>query len=329
MHLRCENWSRARSSHGAMRTAVGINWTPSCGLAFATVITLSEAPTAWTRTRCAKWLYDLKTADTFNHSRLILSLASSRYRLVWSAWQTSCQVRCDGRRLPRSRCANIAVVPPKGPVESGCCWFLHKSMYGTREASRRLCLCASCPYDVRPLGQVSRGPAAHKHVADFITLMVRSRVVRARPPPMQLARIATTRRTCCRTSRAAQASRRGLCTLPSTCHPCSLKRTGRSFTDWPGTCCNTQRNVGTKSTRAHTRNTGSTDGHRLSCRTHKHGSLCHAQSNDSVGTCCRHAKCVEQWRERVPRDREGRCVWHPDTPIASSGCTLASRHPVR
>ena len=40
--------------------------------------------------------------------------------------------------------------------------------------------------------------------------------------------------------------------------------------------------------------------------------------------------CVEQWREQVLRDREGRCLWHPDTPTAlPAWCTLASRHPVR
>ena len=78
MHLRCENWSRARSSHGAMRTAVGINWTPSCGLAFAQSSRCPKPDSVDLEPVCAKWLYDLKTADTFNHSRLILSLASSR-----------------------------------------------------------------------------------------------------------------------------------------------------------------------------------------------------------------------------------------------------------
>ena len=35
---------------------------------------------------------------------------------------------------PASR--KIAVIPPKGLVESGCCWFLQKAMFGVREASK-------------------------------------------------------------------------------------------------------------------------------------------------------------------------------------------------
>ena len=35
--------------------------------------------------------------------------------------------------------------------------------------------------------------------------------------------------------------------------------------------------------------------------------------------------CVDQWRERVLRDREGRCLWRPDTPTAlPAWCTCVS-----
>ena len=161
MHLRCENWSRARSSHGAMRTAVGINWTPSCGLAFAQSSRCPK-PDSVDSNRCVRSGFnDLKTADTFNHSRLILSLASSR--TVSSGQRGRLAARYDATvavfhvpAVPTSQWSRRRV-PWKAAAVGSCT----SPCTGTREASRRLCLCASCPYDVRPLGQVSRGPAAH------------------------------------------------------------------------------------------------------------------------------------------------------------------------
>ena len=107
----------------------------------------------------AKWLDDTKIVDgdlPAVRSRLVQFLYKGRrhpvhfsnqvfqtdlvigfitHRLGRSARQTRWQVRLVAF-FHALASGKIALVPPMGLVESGCCWFLQTAMYGTREASK-------------------------------------------------------------------------------------------------------------------------------------------------------------------------------------------------
>ena len=128
-----------------------------------TVITLCEAKQRGLKLVCAKWLDESKTVsgdptavrsslvatEINSYARedvsqstfpikcftLILSLASSRTDP--SGQHNRPVARYDVRVafLHDLAFGKIAVNPPKGLVESVCCWFLQKATYGTKAAS--------------------------------------------------------------------------------------------------------------------------------------------------------------------------------------------------
>ena len=128
------------------------------------VISLAEAKQRGLKLVHAKWLDDVKptTADPnavrsrlvatelntyaredvtqstppLKASRLVVSLAASKRDKKGQHSKLLGRYDVSVAFFHAPFTGEVAVIPPKGLVEEGCCWMLHKAMYGTRAASK-------------------------------------------------------------------------------------------------------------------------------------------------------------------------------------------------